>query len=100
MTMDINFKVPKEADNYLGEFFEATINDTKKTIQCIANDIISKDLQKIKRHACMMKREEKDHEQERKWIADLNEKVIDEWKVRCASLESELELIKKQKRIN
>ena len=94
LELDITVKVPKEAEKWLGEFFETTIFDTKKAIQNIANELIAKDISKAKKHEMIMKKEEKEFETEKKWRNEMHDKVVDAWKNRCAELEAKLNAMK------
>ena len=60
-------------------------------VQNVANECIMKDIQKTKRHLSIIKREEKDSEQEKKWLTELNDKIVEEWKAKCEKLEEQIE---------
>ena len=97
MELDITVKVPKEAEKWLGDFFETTIFDTRKAVQNIANELIAKDITKAKKHETIMKKEEKEFEMEKKWINEIHDKIVESWKERCTELESKLDSMKNKK---
>lgn len=67
-------------------------------IQNVANECIIKDVQKAKKHVAIVKREEKDHEQEKKWLTELNDKIVEEWKSKCKQLEKQIDDMNKNRK--
>ena len=90
MNLEIDIKVPKEAKQLEEGRFETIIGDAKKLCQIMANEIISKDIKKMKKQSIFVKNIQDDAMKQIEWFTEMNDQNNKEWKERCKILEDEI----------
>ena len=97
MSLEIDIKVPKEAQHLADGHLESVIGDAKKLCQIMANEFIAKDIKKMKKQASIIKSNQDDAQKQIDWFVNANEQTRKEWKERCKILEDEIVQLKNKR---
>ena len=96
LNMELKVKVPRDAEQFLGTYFDALLNDSKKLVQANLNDAVVKDLQKVRRHFFLIKSDEKNCQERIKIINDGHDREVSALNAKCHDLEAENKKLKKE----